>query len=115
MLKITRIYDEKFKDDGFRILVDRIWSRGIKKEDAGITLWLKDVAPSNELRKWFGHDENRWMEFKQKYFQELRNKENLLATIKDKMTEGNVTLLYSASNERFNNAVALKEYIERNN
>jgi uncharacterized protein YeaO (DUF488 family) len=111
MLRAKRVYDAISDEDGFRILVDRIWPRGISKERAKLALWLKDIAPSDQLRKWFGHDQAKWGEFKQKYFNELGDKEDLVNLILEKMSSGNVTLLFGAKDEKFNNAVALKEYI----
>jgi len=98
-------------DDGFRILVDRLWPRGVSKEKAKINLWLKDIAPSDSLRKWFAHDTAKWAVFKQKYFLELKNKKALIGEIK-KRAKGDVTLLYAAKDEQHNNAQALKEYVE---
>ena len=112
VIKVKRIYEQPSKDDGFRILVDRLWPRGLSKAKANVDLWLKDVAPSTELRKWFAHKEERWDEFKKRYFGELGNKNELLDTILEKARSGSVTLLYSAKNDTFNNAVALVEYIE---
>lgn len=111
MLKIRRIYDSKSEDDGFRILVDRLWSRGMSKEKAKVDLWLKDIAPSNELRKSYAHEEARWDEFKQKYEEELAQKGDLVDLILQKSRQGNVTLLYGARNRSLNNAIALHEYI----
>ncbi len=114
MIKVKRVYETPKEADGFRILVDRLWPRGLNKERAKIDLWLKDVAPSNELRKWFSHDLERWTEFKSLYFEELdNNKTELVKFILKKTEEGVVTLLYAAKNEEKNNAVALKEYIEK--
>jgi len=110
MIKVKRVYDPLEKDDGIRILVDRLWPRGVKKDQ--VDVWLKDIAPSDELRKWYNHDPNKWEEFKRKYFEELsRNPkvEILLQLIKK---GNNVTLLY-ASKSPYNNAVALKEYLEK--
>lgn len=98
------------KSDGFRILVDRLWPRGITKEKAKIDLWLKDVAPSDKLRKWFGHDPKKWNEFKKRYFAELTNNP-AVEQLKKYIIKGNVTLLYSAKDENHNNAVALKEFL----
>ena len=113
MLTIKRVYCVVEKSDGFRILVDRLWPRGLSKEKAKIDLWLKDVAPSNELRKWFAHEPKKWSEFKRRYFKELvDNKSELVGLICKKAKEGVVTLLYAAKNEKYNNAVALKEYLE---
>lgn len=111
MLRIKRIYDSSSKDDGFRILVDRLWPRGINKEKANIDLWLKDIAPSDELRKWFAHDEEKWDEFKRRYFQELAQKTEQVSLIIKREKQGNVTLLYGAKNNELNNASALKEYL----
>jgi uncharacterized protein YeaO (DUF488 family) len=111
-IRMKRIYEPPSKKDGFRMLVDRLWPRGISKEKARIDLWLKEVAPSNELRKWSGHKEERWREFKKRYFGELKNKKELLDIIIEKSRKSGVTLLYAAKNEKHNNAVALKEYIE---
>lgn len=110
-VKVKRIYDEPDKADGYRILVDRLWPRGFKKEKASIDLWLKDIAPSHELRKWFSHERERWPEFKNRYFQELRGKSDLVELIRDRATKGKVTLVYGAKDEQFNNAVCLKEFI----
>lgn len=111
MIRVKRIYDTPTKDDSFRILVDRLWPRGLSKEKAKIDLWLKDVAPSDQLRKWFAHDPAKWAEFKQKYFSELGNKKAVIDEIKKRVKSG-VTLLYAAKDEQYNNAQVLKEYIE---
>jgi uncharacterized protein YeaO (DUF488 family) len=111
MVKIKRIYDQPTEDDGFRILVDRLWPRGLNKKKAKLDLWLKDIAPSSELRKSFCHDPKKWTEFKKKYFRELVDKKELVHLIIKKAKEINVTLLYGAKDKEFNNAVALKEYI----
>ncbi|MEP0824838.1 MAG: DUF488 family protein [Nitrososphaera sp.] len=114
-LEIKRIYDIEGvagHEKSFKIFVDRLWARGIKKEDAAIDLWLKDIAPSDELRKWFGHDPGRWNEFKKRYFKELDCKKELIELILRQLYSGTpVLLLYGAKNEEFNNAVALKEYL----
>lgn len=111
MLRVKRVYDTVSDEDGFRILVDRLWPRGISKERAKLALWLKDIAPSDGLRKWFGHDQKKWSEFKEKYHKELGDKASLISLVLEKMSSGNVTLLFGAKDEKFNNAVALKEYI----
>lgn len=109
MIRIKRIYNEAAEEDGFRILVDRLWPRGIKKENAKIDLWLKEVAPSGELRKWFSHDPAKWREFQKKYGKELSTKQELLKKIiRIEKEKGTVTLLYSAKDTEHNNAVALK-------
>jgi len=113
MINIKRIYDAPVPDDGIRILVDRLWPRGLTKEKANVDLWLKEIAPSNELRKWYGHDPRKWVEFKKKYFKYLDTKRELVSQIIQKTKERDVTLLYSSKEEKVNNAVALKEYVEK--
>jgi len=112
-IQIKRVYDSVSQDDGVRILVDGIWPRGIKKENLFLDLWLKDAAPSTGLRKWFSHEEKRWDEFKRLYFEELEGKTEVL----DKlivMARGDkkLTLLYSARKRQYNQAAALKEFLE---
>jgi len=114
MIKTKRIYESPAEEDGFRILVDRLWPRGVRKEKAKIDLWLKEIAPSDELRKWFSHDPARWEEFRKKYEKELSAKQALLNEIRRKEKEkGAVTLLYSAKDTEHNNAVALKIILEK--
>ncbi|MEJ2068620.1 MAG: DUF488 domain-containing protein [Deltaproteobacteria bacterium] len=113
MIKTKRIYDEPAQGDGFRILVDRIWPRGLSKDRTRIDHWLKEVAPSDTLRKWFGHDRARWDEFKRRYFEELKDKEETVVSIVNTASQGPVTLLYGAKDEQCNNAVALREFIEQ--
>lgn len=110
-MEIKRIYEAASEDDGFRILVDRLWPRGLRKEKAKVNLWLKEIAPSNDLRKWFSHDPGKWEEFKERYFEELEDKKDLIDLILKKTEEGKITLLYQAKDEKFNNAIALKEYL----
>src|SRR5919204_6050764 len=112
IIKTERIYDNPNGDSSFRILVDRIWPRGLSKERVKIDLWQKDIAPSNTLRKWFGHDEKKWDEFKRKYFKELDKKNDAINVILNKAKEQAITLLYGAKDERLNNAAVLKEYLE---
>ncbi|MFA7243795.1 MAG: DUF488 domain-containing protein [Patescibacteria group bacterium] len=107
---LKRIYEPASRNDGFRVLVDRLWPRGIKKEEAKIDLWLKEIAPSNELRKWFGHNDDKWSEFKQKYFLELESNRGELENLKK---HKNITLLFAAKDTEHNNAVAIKEYTEK--
>ncbi|MCI1273656.1 MAG: DUF488 family protein [Clostridiaceae bacterium] len=111
MFRIKRIYDENVEDCEYRILVDRLWPRGISKEKAKINLWAKEIAPSNELRKWFNHDISKFELFKNKYFEELNNNEFAMQ-FKKEYTNHNITLLYSAKNEKYNNAIVLKEWLE---
>ena len=115
MIKTKRIYESgASEEDGFRILVDRLWFRGIKKEKAKIDLWLKKVAPSGELRKWYSHDPEKWEEFKEKYVKELAAKQPLLKEIRRiEKEKGMVTLLYSARNMEHNNAVTLLAVLEK--
>ncbi len=114
MIKIKRIYNDPIgnEKDDFRILIDRLWPRGLSKEEVKIDLWLKDIAPSTSLRKWFGHDEKKWQEFKERYFKELDKNSKSVNVMLDKAKEGSVALLYGSKEEKFNNAVALKEYLE---
>ncbi len=112
MIKLKRVYEDADEVDGFRVLVDRLWPRGLSKDKAKVDMWLKDIAPSDALRKWFAHEPGKWTEFKHRYFQELKDKKELVDMIIEKSQSGTVTLLYGTKEERYNNAVALKEYIE---
>lgn len=111
MIKTARVYGT-IEERGYRILVDRLWPRGLSKEDVSLDLWLKDIGPSNELRKWFGHDPERWNEFRKKFFDELDQKRVLVDQIITKARKGDVVFLFAAKDKEHNNAVALKEYIE---
>lgn len=115
MINIERIYNNPTGNaNSFRILVDRLWPRGLSKDKVIIDLWQKDIAPSDSLRKWFAHDEKKWDQFKSKYFKELEKKNEAVNTIIKKVKEeDSITLLYGAKEERFNNASALKEYLEK--
>jgi uncharacterized protein YeaO (DUF488 family) len=110
-IKIKRVYDKAEKEDGVRILVDRIWPRGIKKKDLKVDDWFKEIAPSTELRKWFSHDPVKWKSFKKKYFTELKKKKSLCNELLKK-GKTNLTLLYSAKDIENNQAAALKEFLE---
>ena len=112
MIHTKRIYEEPSEDDGLRVLVDRLWPRGLSKAKAKIDRWEKDLAPTTELRRWFGHDPAMWEEFLQRYRAELEGKEEALARLRREANDGTVTLLYAAKDEEHNNAVALKRYIE---
>lgn len=112
MVKIKRIYDPPSKDDGERILVDRLWPRGIKKEDAMIDEWLKDIAPSDELRKWFSHEPSKWQEFRKRYRSELKKNPVLIERLITESKKGTITLLFAAKDIERNNAVVLREMIE---
>jgi uncharacterized protein YeaO (DUF488 family) len=115
MIEIERIYNNPIGDNSnsFRILIDRLWPRGLSKDKVKIDLWLKDIAPSSSLRKWFSHDERKWDDFKSRYFKELEENSESVNEILNKTTEGSITLLYGAKDEKFNNATALKEYLEQ--
>lgn len=113
-IEIKRIYDAPDKADGFRILIDRLWPRGIKKVDAALDLWLKEIAPSNTLRKWFNHDAEKWPEFQKRYAKELEDKQDLIDLIKEKATAQTVTLLFGSKEMEHNNAVALLNIIHHN-
>jgi uncharacterized protein YeaO (DUF488 family) len=112
MIKIKRAYEPASPEDGARILVDRLWPRGLSKERAAIDLWLKDIAPSDELRKWYGHDPGKWPEFERRYFKELQAKGNELKEIRARARKGDVTLLYGTKEREFNNAHALRDYLK---
>jgi uncharacterized protein YeaO (DUF488 family) len=113
MLKIKRAYEKAEKDDGIRILVDRIWPRGVSKQKLKLDRWEKEVAPSDGLRKWFGHDPKRWQEFKRKYRAELRSYQKGLRELRGLAKKHTVTLVYSAKDETHNQAAALKEALAR--
>lgn len=108
-VRIKRVYDPASSGDGARILVDRLWPRGLKKADAGISQWMKEIAPSNELRKWFGHDPQRWEEFRRRYKAELAKNRELVGELRTLASRGPLTLLYSAHDEAHNQAVVLRE------
>lgn len=110
---VKRVYDKPAPGDGKRILVDRLWPRGLTKEKAKIEYWAKDIAPSNELRKWYGHDPAKWDEFRKRYFAELEKNSVAVARLREAMGKGVVTFVYSSTEQAINNAVALKLYLER--
>jgi uncharacterized protein YeaO (DUF488 family) len=112
-IKLKRVYDTPEKADGTRILVDRLWPRGLTKEKAALDLWLKEIAPSTELRKWFGHDPKKWTEFRRRYRAELKSHPDELKMIKSKAKEGTVTLLYGARDQEHNEAIVLKQLLDR--
>lgn len=111
MVKLKRVYDPPSPDDGKRILVDRLWPRGIKKDDARIDEWLKEIAPSNELRTWFGHDPSKWKEFKNRYIRELKTKQELVKRLRQEAKKNTVTLLFAAKDTKHDNAVVLREVL----
>ncbi|MDO8778763.1 MAG: DUF488 domain-containing protein [Burkholderiaceae bacterium] len=110
-IRIKRAYDPPSHDDGARVLIDRLWPRGIKKESLAVDQWAKELAPSTALRQWFGHDPARWQEFHQRYAAELRPHAKLLDTLRTLARKGTVTLVYAAHDETHNNAVALREFL----
>ncbi|RWB08067.1 MAG: DUF488 domain-containing protein [Mesorhizobium sp.] len=110
-LAVKRIYEPPAPDDGQRVLVDRIWPRGVSKQDAALALWLKEIAPSDELRKWFGHEPARWAEFQERYRVELDGNGEAVSELRGLISHGKVTLLYGAHDEVHNNAVALAGYL----
>jgi uncharacterized protein YeaO (DUF488 family) len=113
-IQLERVYGAKGRASGKRILVDRIWPRGVTKDALKLDLWLRELAPSNELRKWFGHDPRRWVEFKRRYHSELRrpDRQEQLHELLELARKGPVTLLYGARDEEHNEAVALREFVE---
>jgi uncharacterized protein YeaO (DUF488 family) len=112
-IRLKRAYDVPSDDDGTRILVERLWPRGLSKENAAIDLWLKEVAPSTELRKWYGHDPDKWEEFRRRYRAELDDKGEVLDDVRRRLGEGPVTFIFAAKDEEHNSAVVLKEFLER--
>ena len=112
MIKLKRAYEAASKGDGLRVLVERLWPRGVSKRKAKIDLWLKDLAPSTELRKWYGHDPARWPQFRKRYRAELKGRGDLLALLRYVTQERTVTFVYAASDEERNSAMALKEVLE---
>ena len=113
MIQIKRAYEKPEESDGYRVLVDRLWPRGVKKEDARLDEWVREVAPSDELRKELHGDPGRWEEFRKRYFEELDGRAGLVAGLRKRAAEGTLTLVYAARNEERNNAVALKDYLGR--
>lgn len=111
-IKIKRAYESLSDTDGYRILVDRLWPRGLSKEKAKVDFWPKELAPSTELRRWYGHDPEKWSEFKSRYFAELDGHPELINELLEYVRKGKVTFVYSSNEQRLNNAVALKEYVE---
>lgn len=113
MIKLKRAYENPAKDDGERILVERLWPRGLTKLRAKIDLWLKDVAPSTELRRWFGHDPDKWDEFRRRYQKELKDNNDLIKLLKRKAKAGTITLIYAARDEEHNGALVLKRFLQK--
>ncbi len=113
MIQVKRVYEPASSRDGKRFLVERLWPRGMKKENLKMDSWLKDVAPSDELRRWFAHDPAKWTEFQRRYRVELRARTDALKPLIDAAGRGSVTLLYSAHDVEHNNAIVLKSYLEK--
>ena len=111
-IKIKRVYAKSDKEDGKRVLVDRLWPRGLTKAKANVDLWFKDIAPSTELRKWFGHDPAKWEEFKKRYRVELEANDEQVSLLQQEVKKGTVTLVYGAKDEEHNEAVVLKELLD---
>ena len=110
-VKLKRAYDAPLADDGKRILVDRLWPRGVSKAEAAIEQWMKEIAPSTELRKWFGHDPAKWVEFCRRYREELRRNGELLGELRSLARKGTVTVVYSARDEAHNDAIVLRDLL----
>jgi uncharacterized protein YeaO (DUF488 family) len=110
-VQIKRAYEPALATDGTRILVDRLWPRGVSKEEAAVSEWMKDIAPSTALRKWFGHDPERWEEFRRRYAEELERNADLVDGLRARARKGRITLVYSAHDERHNDAVVLRNAI----
>lgn len=114
-IKLKRAYELPSPDDGTRVLVDRLWPRGLSKEKAALDQWMKDIAPSTELRKWFGHDPARWKEFRKKYTEEINQNPDLFEQLRSLAHKGTLTLIYSAHDEIHNDAVVLQELLIKSN
>lgn len=112
-IRLKRAYEEPARGDGLRVLVERLWPRGLSKEKAAVDLWLKEVAPSATLRRWFGHDPRKWDEFQERYWAELDDNRDVVAELRSKVREGTVTFVYAARDEEHNGALALREYMRR--
>ncbi len=112
MIKLKRAYDPPDPADGERLLVERLWPRGLTKEKAALNQWLKDIAPSPELRQWFAHDPDRWEEFQRRYREELADKQEIISLLREKNRAGPVTFIYAARDRTRNSAVVLKEVVE---
>ncbi len=115
MVRIKRVYETPVRQDGVRVLVDRLWPRGLTKAKASVDLWLRELAPSNELRSWYAHDPDRWQEFRRRYLRELRDEEKrvFLAELRRMVRAGTVTLLFAAKDEQHSNAAVLASFLQR--
>jgi uncharacterized protein YeaO (DUF488 family) len=112
-IQVKRAYETPTKSDGYRVLVDRVWPRGVKKQQLKLDIWLKQLAPSTPLRKWFGHDPAKWTEFKRRYFRELAEHNEDIRELRKRAKKGRVTLVFAAKDTEFNNAVALRHYLQK--
>jgi uncharacterized protein YeaO (DUF488 family) len=112
-IRIKRVYEQPYKEDGFRILVDRLWPRGLTKEKARVDLWMRDIAPSTELRMWFNHDPDKWEEFQRRYRAELKKNADQVDRLLQELKKGSITLLYGAKDEEHNDAVVLQQWLKR--
>lgn len=113
IIRVKRVYEPPARSDGCRVLVDRVWPRGLRKDDVALDAWIKDVAPSTELRKWFGHEPERWDEFKRRYREELDAHPEAVQAVRDACTKKTLTLLFGAKDEERNQAVVLASYLTR--
>ena len=111
VINIKRVYEKPTQEDGTRILVDRLWPRGLTKEKAGVDVWLKEIAPSTALRQWFGHDPVKWAEFKKRYHEELKKNPAQVSLLNEQTKKGAITLVYGAKDEKHNEALVLKELL----
>ncbi len=112
-IHVKRVYEPPRAEDGYRLLVDRLWPRRLSRAALKLDAWMKEVAPSHELRRWFAHDESRWEEFQRRYFEELDRRPALIEELLERARHGTLTLLFAARDQAHNNAVALKNYLER--
>jgi uncharacterized protein YeaO (DUF488 family) len=112
VIHLKRVYESPSRQDGLRVLVDRLWPRGLTKQRAAVDLWIKELAPSTELRKWFDHDTDKWKEFQTRYRKELRERKELLRDLQERAAKGTVTLVYGARDTEHNEAVVLKRMLE---
>ncbi len=113
MIKLKRVYEQASHDDGYRVLVERLWPRGVSKEQAHIDEWLRDIAPSADLRKWYRHDPGRWDQFRERYWDELKEKQDPVKMLEEKSKKGLVTFVFASRDVAHSGALALKEYLEK--